>query len=282
MEEPMIALPESARAKLSALEQAAEDMSALAASALAKTQLLEAKIGDLQQQSRAHPQVAAKLAAEVARLEDEKAAINEVRQSRQERLTNDRQLLAQLRYWIHNLAAGVALGPVEPVELDGEGRDDVVDSLAAVRKKIEELKVERRRVGNQPLAREELRARARAYVEELAQQAQAQLLGLRGDAKFEVALHPDARGPLVPLAWAAPDLLLEQIEELFPEGEGLPDKAAKLAAVEEELLALQRDEEALVARAIEQGQADVFRRPRADPRAVLGVLVIEKRARAAA
>jgi hypothetical protein len=58
-----------------------------------------------------------------------------------------------------------------------------------------------------------------------------------------------------------------------PAAGSLPDKAAKLAAVEEELLALEREEEALVARAIEQGQ-DVYRRPRADPRAVLGVQIV--------
>jgi hypothetical protein len=280
MEESMMPLPDCARAKLESLEQSAADAAALAASALAKADVLRQQIGDLQQQRNAHPNAADSITAEIARKEGELESTRETQRRRQARVANDRQLIAQIDSWLQGLPRGAALEPVQPVDLNGEGRDDVADSLADVRRRITDLKAELKALRTQPLPHEELRARAREYVARLAEQARPTLTGVRGEGAFGIDLGPDARGPLVTLAWVARDLLLERIESMFPP-EGVADKAERLAAVEEELLEMERDEETLVTRAIEQGQ-DVYRRPKADPRAVLGVRIAERSTKAAA
>lgn len=274
----MIALPESAQRKLRQIEAGAADEEALARGALAKIKTLNQRIADMQREARVDPKRSDEIAASIKTVEEEIEAVHETMKRRQERAANDRQLVAQVMSWLQSLPLGTVLQSVPTVEVE-ETVAAISHGITAAREKIAGLKRVLRGVRQQPLPRDQLRAKAEAYVAKMASLAKPTLRGAYGDGELDLVFGPDGRGPLVMACFLHPERVMERIEELFPpEGIG----RERITELEGELLRLERLEEALVEKGISMGLSTVLRRPKASPLAILSVRLVTAKAKKAA
>jgi hypothetical protein len=251
-------LPDSALAKLDALEDAAR---VAAAAARDLDTILSARRLEMSAaMSAGNEKRADELEHEVARLQPRLAAHRDA-------MNRNRSAVTRCKSWVSQLQLrGVPVEVVAAPPLRTRRAGSAEAAAAEVRGKIAAKREQLRGARTAPLPRDELTVRARKLVADLAAAARVRVTG--GTATQPVvSVMCDPASPLAAVAWAAPDLLVERIVSQFAAPTEPPGDVATLEA---ELLALEREEEALVERAQRQG-SQILRRDDADPRAVLGV-----------
>lgn len=255
-------LPPAAAAKLRALRQQAADSAALAQSATATVMDLESRPRE-----------------ERSRLSTQIEAAKKTQAARQKRRADDAQVVAQMERFLALVPADQRLvaGP-PPDDVADLGLDELAESLRSTRENIERLGRERRSVSLAPLPASRLKALAKEHVLQLSLQGVPTL-----DAKAKPTWPHGTRAEAV-VAWLDPDAmharLCREIDVVSPGRDALSEeeRVSRLASIDAELLSLERSEETLVSRLRELG-GDAHRRPRADPRAVLGVEIAKPTAK---
>lgn len=176
-----------------------------------------------------------------------------------------------------------------------------LDAVARLRGKVAELRQEATRISNAPLPAAEAKAAAKSFIEHMAFSGRPDVTPLlRGESKPEwpnlASLYQQAvMGPgneymviaagvnadaIGLTAWLHGPAMLKALEAQI-DAEAKDDRAiptvgreARLDVLRGEMLAIEREEEAII-RAIAEEGIPVERRPDADPRAVLAVVVRE-------
>jgi hypothetical protein len=260
-----VELPEAARTRLQELIVARD--AALDASRSANARL-NALSGD------ADPQMRTRLAA--------------ARDQQNHRHGQLAQLLSRVQQWLAELRSGVVLEEAPPAAIvlpDGQTLDA---ALAAARAEVKSLRGRLVAVKAAPLPREDQCELAVEHVVRLGQAARP-AVGIVGD-KLRVGFRGDmaaADDVLALLCWAMPEAVCAALEREIAaqpaRADALPasERMRRVAELEAQLLELETREEALLKQAAAAGQ-DIVRRPDADVRAVLGVVIAKAQAQAAA
>jgi hypothetical protein len=190
-------------------------------------------------------------------------------------------LNARLRNFI--TTANAAFDDAKPAQVKIAKGETITAAAVRVRERIAALALERRKADRAALTLAELREQAAAHVAQLRERGKPRVTFGHGqpfniifDAQVEGAWT--ARQDLAAaLAYLDPVSLLQRLIEDI---EALPKpplaltakaRAEKLAALDAELLILEREDEILVEVSEEEGPI-VQRRPDADPRAILGLV----------
>jgi hypothetical protein len=195
-------------------------------------------------------------------------------------------LCTHVRQWLASLPADAALEPAPPVNARPIKGETVAQAIERLRDEIAAASQHLLTVKRAPPTRSELKASAALLVKQLAARGRPTVSAgsnglavafapLRGDT----VAHYDEFASLV--AFVASDLLTRALEkeidalpqEQTPMPKAEQDKRASELA--EQLLGLERIEEALIDSAQAQGQ-DIARRENASPAAVLGIVVAVK------
>jgi len=279
----MIELPPAVTEKLRRLEQSAADSEALMrlrAAALDQMQRSDLVNARNRLKTAPSPEAEAAVDATKKRIADTEADVAK----HAARARTDAQTLAQLKSWIERQAPNKILQPVAPPPLRAN-RMNVGAVLEKTRARIAELSAELAVLQRAPLARADIEAAIKAHVAELAAQARPTI-----DTAGGLRITWPARATAVQtLAWLDPAALAAAIAHEIPpsvgkgKGKGVSEseRASATKRLKSELLAIEREEEALVTLALANG-VDAVRRPMADPRAVLQIEVTKATAKGAA
>jgi hypothetical protein len=279
----MIELPPAVTEKLRRLEQSAADSEALMrlrAAALDQMQRSDLVNARNRLKTAPSPEAEAAVDATKKRIADTEADVAK----HAARARTDAQTLAQLKSWIERQAPNKILQPVAPPPLRAN-RMNVGAVLEKTRARIAELSAELAVLQRAPLARADIEAAIKVHVAELAAQARPTI-----DRAGGLRITWPARATAVQtLAWLDPAALAAAIAHEIPpsvgkgKGKGVSEseRASATKRLKSELLAIEREEEALVTLALANG-VDAVRRPMADPRAVLQIEVTKATAKGAA
>ncbi|MBR0852141.1 hypothetical protein JQ543_30705 [Bradyrhizobium diazoefficiens] len=201
----------------------------------------------------------------------------------QEQHRNIANLVAAMKHWI--AAAHGNYEMAKTPKASQQRGEPIGQAVARVRDQIKALAAERVRVLQCGLPAADLKKQASAFV--VAQRERGKpKLAFGHDRTFQAQFDTQVDGAWTAtldigaaLAWFDPDCLEKRLHEAI---DRLPqpalamssdDRGAKLLELEAELLARERDEEALIELSEEQG-APVHRKLDADPRAVLGIALV--------
>ncbi|WP_234684684.1 hypothetical protein [Bradyrhizobium monzae] len=266
----MLALPTLAQVKLDRLDSRAMELhDAVASLARRASELSRAR-------STAPAMELAGMDRELARLQDKLPDL-------QEKHRNLANLGTNIKHWV-----SAATGTYEMAKLSRAMPADVkttrtpAQAVSNVRAQIRVLAAERVRVLQSGLPPADLKEQASAFVAAQRERGRPKLAFGHGQV-FQASFDAHVDGAWTPkldisaaLAWLDPIAFEKRLHETI---DMLPqptlamsslDRAAKLLALEAELLKYEREEEALIELSEEQGAA-VHRRLDADPRAVLGI-----------
>jgi hypothetical protein len=281
-------LPPKPRLKAQRLIAAAIDSEAAFMSLIARGETLREEIGQLRALQRQAVERARELGDDVkdaaneftdaiADLEGELQRLGRDRQRREDRRTNDQQVVAQVRAFLERQSASntvlVAVTTSAP-----KFHDQVIQAIERIRAEIAAATQELIALQRAPLPSGEMRQRAKAFVDELAAIGRPTLRIASGT--FAIEWHPGVYGgPLAPASIAIfaalnPDGLLSLIETEINKvsGSGLAssERPRRQQQIEDRILALERSEETLIEQAHEDGH-DVARRPACSPLAILAI-----------
>ena len=254
-------LPPSVKRKVADFEQAIDDAVALVESAKAAISVADRRKAELMNRRDASPYEGAD--DDIAALDDEMDRLRKMLRARVLKRDNDQQVFSQLRGWLARQSATFETVPAP------ERPDATVEW---VRREIAELKMALQVLRAAPLPAAELRAKAREYIDALAQRGRPTLRTEAG--AFQIAWRRE--GSTIPamtpedvaatLAWLHHDALLAAVEREIGDtaGVGAVDRVSQEAALLASILEAERVEEGLIT-------ADVARRPDASPLAILGI-----------
>jgi hypothetical protein len=235
---------------------------------------------------------------DIERSKAEASHYGELAEARHAAWTNIAQLVTALEKYLSSCAHGIAAfeGEVEPKL---KRNDSLTEAIEQRRRRLRELRADLRRIAAAPYPSVTAKEVLRAHVTALAERGAPDLLPLIEEGRPEIGgpvnhrfeeVHGTAQGSLpvrgsvrfpVPdllslLAWLDPDRLIARLEaaidELADDDNALTDdqRTEARTQVTNDMLAVEREEEALVCRA-EAENLTVQRRPDCDPRAVLGL-----------
>lgn len=284
------ALPAEARAKLALLAHRISDARALLAASRERIQEVAQALSQSQQRAAAIPELANELAPRIGDCKNDLERLRAEAARRFERLSNDQRVLTQLRHWIDTLPRNTVPKTVQ-FTAEPKAGEQLADAIERVRREIKTLQAKRKAIGRAPLPKDELKAKARELVARKAARGAPRIetSGGRFEVEFtrrSAAPVPDGSTDLDSLAWLAPELIVAALEREIdakaddPLATGGEERAMLLQEIADAILTAELMEEALVEKALAAGQ-DAVRRPRADPRAVLGVELVQKVAAAA-
>ncbi|MET3302625.1 hypothetical protein [Bradyrhizobium diazoefficiens] len=200
-------------------------------------------------------------------------------------------LNAAVRRYLEMLPANAILSDAKRTKVRPKANESFQTAVDRVRREIAGFLSERFRVQQAGLPIEEIRAKARDWVARCAKTARPHITATHNefaisfsvfDERASVPLHDMA----AIMAFMFPERLTQRIDDVI---EGMPkpalamtaeQKAKRLREIKDLLYERETEEEALVSLAEEQGQT-IDRRPTADPRAILGLLVDRHSATAA-
>lgn len=263
-------LPMPARTKLIGLQGATVDARDAATSAQRRSDDLRSALnyGD------EPPKDAANIEFELSRLH----AVRERQNYRHRELA---ALTATITHWLATLGPLASFEMAKPPAVKLLKDETVTDAITRARDEIEALKQHLRAVQSAPLPIKDLKEAARAHVDKLAASGRPRVSGQGGEFKADFSTAsfgpPGERRYLELLAWLHPDALVTALEK---EIDGLPkpkltltaaEKQKRLVELRDNLDTLERQEETLIEKAVEQG-LDLLRRPLANPLAVLGIV----------
>jgi hypothetical protein len=222
----------------------------------------------------------------------EDARLSAVRERESRRAEELGAFTSRAKLWLNDLAPSVTLEMAPPIGaelLDGESLQQGVTRL---RDAITAASLELIRVRNAPLPKEHLKAAARTHVAERAARGRPQNIAVERRQFTLRWPECDAFGPsgwvLDLLAWMAADQMISAFEAAIDangdarEAMGALEKARATGELETKIDFWERQEEAIITSAAEQG-IEILRRGNASPMAVLGlVIATEAKAQAAA
>lgn len=275
-------LPSAAQAKLRSLRQATLDADALMArareSALDAEKLVSACTN---QRDTASTKQGRKQADQA--LADATMELNELRtqlDARFRRVQDGRRTLTQVAAWLQTQPAGAS---VASVPVSAPMPDDLRGAVEEVRRTIASKQADHHRLRTAPPSEADLKSIAARMSVDLAEAGRPVIASAAGNIELRWRRGDSFHTPPRPkevaamLAWLWPDQMREAIERelldrLTPEPHGVDaeERHAQMRVLEDEVLFLERVEEHLAAEAIKRG-LEMFRRPDADPRAVLGI-----------
>lgn len=199
-------------------------------------------------------------------------------------------LVSSLRQWLNSLPAQTKLELAPSPMISLTGNETLIEQVEAIRREITRVGNRLSVVRHAVLPKSEMKQLAKAYAESLARPPtvsfandaiRCDFLTMQSDAQtaFKDLLHL--------LAWADASLIWKALHKMI---DGLPDlgEAAMSASARiketnrlaDELLSLERREEAMLAIAEREGLS-VVRRSEASPQAILGVRIVGRREAAA-
>lgn len=224
-------------------------------------------------------------------IEDEKAELSRLQalQAQQQRRHTDlANSVMRLRRFFMELPASIDLedAPREKVQL--HKGESLSDAIKRVRLEISAAQSDLRKLSQAGPRAADLKRAARNYVMRLAETGRPKITATH--EKFEIefqtggfTLAPNVRAIF---SWLDPNALIKRLED---EIDALPvpaltlslkEKNERLAVAKTKVLILEREEEALIEAASADGQ-QIVRRYDADPQAILGVQIKQKKAVAA-
>ena len=248
---------------------------------------VQRRIGDLERQSRgknpgAQADTVAPLDRDVSR---QRARLDEA----QNAFLAISRLHTSVRSWIVQLGPSVRLEDVEVELAKPPSGESYIDAVVRIRCEIENLLSERAMVRRAALSVEELKAESDAHVDALATRGRPPL---RLDAdNFSLGLDEKALS-MAFWVWILADRVKERVRgEIEAQHErniqngvlilSAAERAKRLAAAEDLILAKERQEEWIIRKAEQEGTV-IPRRDKADPLAILGLRVVaHSQARAA-
>jgi hypothetical protein len=283
-----VKLPSRARAKLAAIERAADDSAALTNRTLASLKGVEAQVStrlSALEHCEDDAARAEELKAELHALGENAARLREELSTRQVRQNADQSLVTQIGAWLDRMPVNVGLEVVEPPARE-PGDESPRAAVERYRAQIKKLRVEMEKVRRAPLPPADIKRLVRAWVDQHATRGRP-LIQVDGD-KVDVVFERTAslvRGDryTAPLSadtfvWLFRDELAAAMDRevearAIVGGLTRDERAAQLETLRAQLLDLERAEESAIQRAKEEGTV-IARRGDADPRAVLGVRFI--------
>lgn len=289
-------LPPRAAAKVSALIASVDEAEALSAVAQRNGDRLRQEVALLANQleampERGQPERRELLEKQVETLKGEADATQAAWRARSTQSANGRQALAQIRHWLSNVPNDLVVEDVIDLPLPPTG--DLSAAVDQLRTQIEDIKAQVREIRAAPLPIEDLKAKATALVERLANAAHPRLEAVNGEMELRFAAHgvaiaesaepnKDAR-LLKIMAWLYPEMIERRMHALLDakaadetaDAVSEDEKATRVSTLKGLLLKLEREEEAAIVAAVGMGQP-IPRRQRANPLAVLGVCTRRK------
>jgi hypothetical protein len=284
-------LPPPARDKLLVLQRLANDQEVLARSTFADIGRQEEALAALTNRAdAAYEQRSAQTALTVAQKELER--LRDEHHDRHDRATATRRLVTQLLDYVEHLPAGAKIEATMGVEPIVASINDYPSALATARKRLVELQQQLHATRALSLSRDDLKAKAAQYVQQLADKGRPFITGRTGDSTFSVqfAVHetpnprlgegyarhkPDAA---FLIAWLFPEQLLARLHDEIDRSTATSnalsaaEKAQRIATIQQEILETEQQEEALIEAAAQHG-ITIARRPMATPAVVLGIRV---------
>ncbi|MBR0994928.1 hypothetical protein JQ580_29890 [Bradyrhizobium japonicum] len=220
-------------------------------------------------------------ASELASMDQELARLQGRLTDLQEQHRNLANLVANIKHWLSGAAGTYEMA--KPSRAASEASKlTPAQAVPNLRAQIKALAAERVRVLQAALPADDIKRLASDYVSAQRERGRPKITidhGRPFQARFDSPVEGAWTAKLdigAALAWLDPDAFEKRLHE---EIDGLPQpalamsadvRAAKLLELEAELLARERDEEALIELAEEQGLA-IARRLDADARAILGI-----------
>jgi hypothetical protein len=267
------ALPQFVLAKLLALDEAVEALSARAGAIERDIENRRARRYGNVHRADDNPRV----------LEAELETLLADQKELQKRLQAEQSVLSACKLWLDRLPAGTQL---EPVAVTADGHE-----LAEIRKRIKAAIAELDALKRAPAPSIDIEQRVRDYLRGLAPKVRGVGVGERlsvvwpGAQSSSGYISEHTCDPLALLTALFPDrmlsLVMAEVERMANDPVPLAERPRRVAALERELDdELHRVEEALVAAALATGEP-VHRSPSAPPAAVLGVRVADRVSRAA-
>ncbi|MET4629438.1 hypothetical protein ABIB83_006477 [Bradyrhizobium sp. I1.8.5] len=203
----------------------------------------------------------------------------------QERHRNLSNLCGNIKHWVSITSGTYDMAKLSRAMPEGvKSTRTPAQAVSNVRKQIKALAAERMRVLQSGVPAADLKEQASAYVQTQRENGRPKLVfghTITFQAQFNALVDgawTTKQDIGAALAWLDPVAFEKRLHEDI---DRLPqptlamssqDRAAKLLALEAELLACEREEEALIEWSEEQGAA-VHRKLDADPRAVLGIVL---------
>lgn len=224
-------------------------------------------------------------------IEDEKAELSRLQglqAQQQRRHTELANGVMRIRRFLMELPANVELEDAPRDKVQPRKGESLSDAIKRVQQEIRDAQSDVRKLYQAGPRAADLKRAARAYVRGLAETGRPKITGTH--EKFEIefqtgqfTLAPNMRAIL---AWLDPVALTKRLED---EIDAMPvpalalsskEKNERLGVAKAKLLVLEREEEALIEAAYDDGQ-QIVRRYDADPAAILGVQIKRKKAVAA-
>lgn len=224
-------------------------------------------------------------------IEDEKAELSRLQalQAQQQRRHMEiANCVMRLRRFFMELPASVDLEDAPREKVQARKGESLPDAINRVRLEISRAQSEVRKLSQAGPRAADLKRAARKYVMQLAETGRPKITATH--EKFEIefqtggfTLAPNVRAII---SWLDPDALIKRLEDEIdalpvpPLTLSLKEKNERLTVAKAKLLTLEREEEALIEAASDDGQR-IVRRYDADPVAVLGVQIKRTKAVAA-
>jgi hypothetical protein len=197
--------------------------------------------------------------------------------------------LTAVRAWLAQMGPGVELQDIPSVYVLSKDDDkDLLGAVERVRAEIDKLTSARARIARSVLPIADLRAQADKHVDTLAARGRPTVTVDRDQLRVRHNVEGFAAEAIVLLAWLFPDEMKGKLHleidhvraaELRAHAPVMPsaDRMAKLAELDDRILALEREEEFFICEAVNENTV-IPRRDSASPAAILGVVVAAKRA----
>lgn len=287
----MMALPETAQAKLTSLRLQFADAIALA-DAGAKSVMslreqqnhLRSSLSRLESGGAENAELIAEAKRDLAAVESEITRVSGLVGARRARVQATGDLIRAVDKFL-NRNGGVTFAPVAVSAAPADG-ETLAGAIARVRGELDDLAGELTRVRRSPHLANEIKAAMRTRIDAMARAGQPKIYDLSAETPrldlFPSTLSGDTLGRMFnrevmenALAWLHGDAIKAaldaEIDRLVGE-DGVSSEARTRAETElpTAILAMERAEEALIERAITEG-VEVGRRPNASPLAVLGI-----------
>lgn len=289
-------LPPRAAAKISTLIAAVDEAEALSTVAQRNGDRLRQEIALLANQLDALPERGQLerrelLERQIAALKGEADATQAAWRSRSTQSANGRQTLAQVRHWLTKVSSELVIEDVPNLPSPPTG--DLSAAVSQLRDQVEDIKAQIREIRAAPLPLEDLKAKATALVERLANAAHPRLQAANGELELRFAAHgvaiaetaePNRDGRLLKImAWLYPEMIERRMHALLDakvadetaDAISEEEKASRISTLKDLLLKLEREEEAAIVAAAATGHL-IPRRQRCNPLAVLGVITRHK------
>jgi hypothetical protein len=278
-------LPLKARQKIAEAKTRAGDLSALVASSMKARDLAQGTVDRLQEERPRDPDAMKKMLAEIEIAEADAQRLRAVFATRQAKFHEAMGLVAQLESFLDQVPGYVEFEEVERPAVDLRGETHAA-AIERVRQQIGLTVSRLAEITRAPLPAQELKRRARAQIDALANSSRPAFDKRTGEVTFRTRTDGFVPGMSVSdvvglLALLDRDRLValvdEQIDAANIHGLSDEERADQGATARVELFERELLEEAIIEDAAAQG-IDIARRADADPQAVFAVVNTAARA----